>query len=135
MFWSVSPWCYAVYDSLTFLYLSGYSLSHFRENFNYIILKYFLITFLFVLFWDNYDLNTEVFNVFPKVSEAVFISSSSFFFLYSALCQLFSSFYLSVGLSGRLLQFCYWFPLMNISSQLLCCSLNIVYYLNLPGPW
>ena len=37
---SVSPWVYPVLDSLDFLDLSGYFLPHFREVFNYYLLKY-----------------------------------------------------------------------------------------------
>ena len=42
----VSPWLYPVWDSLGFLDLDGYFLPHFREAFNYYLLKYFLLAFL-----------------------------------------------------------------------------------------
>ena len=48
MSWSVSPWVYPVWDSLGFLDLGGYFLPHFREVFNYYLLKYFLMAFPFV---------------------------------------------------------------------------------------
>ena len=37
--------------------LGSYFLPHFREVFSYDLLKYFLMAFLFVFFWDSYDLN------------------------------------------------------------------------------
>ena len=75
MSWGVSPWVYPVLDSLGFLVLGGYFLLHFRENFNYYLLKYFLMAFLFVVFffWDSYDLNVGVFKIVPEVSEIVLI--------------------------------------------------------------
>ena len=44
------------------------------------IIKYFLMVFLFVFFWDSYDLNVGAFNIVPEVSEIVPISFNSFFF-------------------------------------------------------
>ena len=44
--WGVSPWVYPVWDSLGFLDLGDYFLPHFREVFNYCLLKYFLMVFL-----------------------------------------------------------------------------------------
>ena len=42
------------WDSLGFLDFGGYFISHFREVFDYNLLKYFLIPFPFVLFfWDH----------------------------------------------------------------------------------
>ena len=46
--WGVLPWVYPVWDSLVFLDLGDYFLPHFREVFNYYLLKYFLMAFLFV---------------------------------------------------------------------------------------
>ena len=81
MSWGVSPWVYPVWDSLGFLDLGGYFLPHFREVFNYYLLKYFLMAFLFIFFfWDSYDSNVGVFNIVPEVSEVVLISFNSFFF-------------------------------------------------------
>ena len=81
MAWAVLPGVYPVWDSLGFLNLDGYCLSHFREVFNYYLLKYFLTTFLFDLFfWYSYDSNVWAFNVVPEVSEVVLISFNSFFF-------------------------------------------------------
>ena len=45
----VLPWVYPVWDSLGFLDLCNYFLPHFREVFNYFLLKYFLMAFLFLL--------------------------------------------------------------------------------------
>ena len=59
--------------------LGGYFLPHFMEVFNYYLLKYFLMPFLFVFFfWDTYDLNVGMFNIVLEVSEVV-ISFFSFF--------------------------------------------------------
>ena len=80
MSWGVLPWVYPFWYSLGFLSLGDYFLLHFREIFNYYLLKYFLISFLFVVFyWDTYDSNVGVFNIVPEVSEVVFISFYYFF--------------------------------------------------------
>ena len=64
----VSFWVYPVWDSLGFLDLVGYFPPHFREVFNYYLLKYFLMAFLFVFFfWDSYDSNVGAFNIVPEV--------------------------------------------------------------------
>ena len=59
--------------------LGDYFLPHFREVFNYYLLKYFLMTFRSVFFWDSYDSNAGAFNIVPEVSEVVLISFNSFF--------------------------------------------------------
>ena len=46
MSWGVSPWVYPVWNSLCFLDLGGSFLPHFREVFNYYLLKDFLMVFL-----------------------------------------------------------------------------------------
>ena len=72
---------FILFGTLGFLGLGDYFLPHFREVFNYYLLKYFLMVFLFVfLFWDSYDLNVGVFNIVLEVSEIVLISFNSFFF-------------------------------------------------------
>ena len=48
MSWGVSPWVYPVWDSLGFSDLGDYFLPHFREVFNYYLLKYFLMVFFCV---------------------------------------------------------------------------------------
>ena len=74
MSWGVSPWVYPVWDSLGFLDLCDYFLPHFREVFNYYLLEYFLMAFLFVFFfWDSYDSSVEAFKIVLEVSETVFI--------------------------------------------------------------
>ena len=81
MSWGVLSWVSPVWDSLSFLDLGDYFLAHFREVFNYYLLKYFLMAFLFVLFfWDSYDSDVGVFEIVPEVSEIVLISFNSFFF-------------------------------------------------------
>ena len=80
MSWGVSPWVYPVWDSLGFLDLGKYFLPHFKEVFNYYLLKYFLMVFLFVFFfWDAYDLNVRAFNIVPEVSEVVLVFLKKFF--------------------------------------------------------
>ena len=71
---------FILFGTLVLLDLDGYFLPHFREVFNYYLLKYFLMIFLFVFFWDSYDSNVGAFNVFPEVSEVVLISFNSFLF-------------------------------------------------------
>ena len=81
MSWGVSPWVYPVWDSLGFLDLGDYFLSHFREVFNYYLLKDFLMVFLFVFFFgDSYDSNVGAFNIVLEGSEIVLVSFNSFFF-------------------------------------------------------
>ena len=63
MSWGVSSWVYPVWDSLGFLDLCDYFLPHFGEVFNYYLLKYFLMAFLFIFFWDSYDSNVGAFNI------------------------------------------------------------------------
>ena len=81
MSWGVSPWVYVIWDFLGFLDLGDYFLPHFREVFNYYLLKYFLVIFLFAFFfWDSYDSKVGGFNIVLDVSESVLISFNSFFF-------------------------------------------------------
>ena len=75
-----------------FLDMGGYFLPHFKEVFNYYLLKYFLMAFLFVFFlWDSYDLNVGEFNIVPEVSEVVLISFNYFFFSASFISTILSS--------------------------------------------
>ena len=61
--------------------LGGYFIPHFRKFFNYYLLKYFIMDFLFAFFfWDSYDLNLGAFNIVPEVSEVVLISFIFFYF-------------------------------------------------------
>ena len=67
-------------DSLCFLELIDYFLSHVKEVFNYNLFKYFLSPFLLpFFFWDPYNSNVGTFNVDPEVSETVLNSFHSFF--------------------------------------------------------
>ena len=78
MSWGVSAWDHPVWDSLGFLDLGSYFLSHFREVFNYYLLKYLLMAFLFVFyFWNSYDSNVGAFNIILEVSEIGLISFNS----------------------------------------------------------
>jgi len=77
----VLPWVCLIWDSMGFLDLGGYFLPHFREVFNYYLLKYFLMAFLFVFFfWDAYDSNVGAFHIVPEVPEVVLVSLNSFSF-------------------------------------------------------
>ena len=79
--WSILSWVYPVWDSLGFLYLGDDFLPHLRQVFHYYLLKYFFMTFLFVVFfWDSYDSNVGAFNIVLEVSEIVLNSFNSFFF-------------------------------------------------------
>ena len=115
---------YSVWDSLGFLDLGGYFLFHVREFFNYSLLKYFLILFLFFSS-----------SVTPLIRMLVCLMSqrslrlSSFLFnlvLHSVLLQSFPPFYLPAHLSILLPYFCYWFFPVYFLSQSLCCSLLVV---------
>ena len=107
MSWGVSPWVYPVWDSLGFLDLGDYFLPHFREFFNYYLLKYFLMVFLFVFFfWDFRDSNVGVVNIVPEVSDVVlflilFFFPLSFIYLHNSVFHLtypiFSLCYSTVG--------------------------------------
>ena len=80
---------YPVWDSLCFLDFIDYFLPHVGEVFNYNLFKYFLRPFpFFFFFWDAYNSNVGTFNVVPEVSKLF-----SFFFLYSALQELFPLFF------------------------------------------
>ena len=81
MSWHVSPWIYPVWDSLRFLDLINYFLSHIREVLNYNLFIYFLSLFLFLFFWDPYNSNVGAVNVVPDVSKTVLNSFHSFYFI------------------------------------------------------
>ena len=79
-----------------------------KEIVNYNLFKIFFIPFLFLFFWDPYNLNVGGFDIIPEVSETILSS----FLLYSAFQKLFPPFYLPAPLFILLLQiFCYWFLL------------------------
>ena len=124
MSWFVSPWVYPICSSLGFLDLGVYFLSHFREFFNYNLLKYFLMPFPFV-FWDPCNSKCWVLNVVSEVSETILIT---FFFFFSLRLILFffmvfwfsyfhqCIFQLTYLLLSQLL-YC-WFPPVYFYSQL-----------------
>ena len=118
--------------------LGDYSFSHVREVFEYNILKYFRIHFLFLFFsWDCYKSNVGVFNVVPEVSETVHIPFHSFFseFCSHSVTSTTPSSSTHIYISILLPQlFCYWFSLVHFLFQLLYCSLLIVCSLLLLGP-
>ena len=91
MSWGVLTCVYLLWDSLGFLDFGDYFLPHFKEVFNYYLLKYFLMVFLFFFFWDSYGLNVGAFNIVPEVSEVVLISFNSFFLSDSFISTILSS--------------------------------------------
>ena len=92
MSWGVLLWVYPVWDSLGFVDLGDYFLPHFREVFNYYLVKYFFMAFLFIFFfWDSYDSNVGAFGIVPEVSEVVLISLNCFFFSVSFISTILSS--------------------------------------------
>ena len=97
MSWNVSLWVYPVCTSLGFLDLGGYFLSHFRKFFTVISSNIFLYIFIFYSSW------TPIFQMFmwlllSQRSLRLLSYFFSFFFLYSAMLQLFPLFYLPVSL-------------------------------------
>jgi len=72
---------FILFGTLWFSWTRMIILPHFREVFNYYLLEYFLMVFLFVFFfWDSYDSNIGSFNIVLEVSEVVHISFNSFYF-------------------------------------------------------
>ena len=100
---------FILFETLGFLDLGGYFFPHFRDVFNYYLINYFLMPFLFVFFWGSCDLDVGVFNIiaeFSKVAQFLLI----LFFLFS-LFNLFPPFYLPPHLSYLLPELFYsWFP-------------------------
>ena len=93
MSWCVSPWIFPIWDSLHFLDLIDYFISHVREVINYNLFKYFLSPFLFLFFfYEPYNLNVGTFNVVPEVSETVLISFHSFSFI--LLCSIYFHYFI-----------------------------------------
>ena len=119
-FWVVLPWVYPVLDSLGFLNLGDYFLPLFREVFNYYLLEYFLMAFLFVFFfWDFYDSNVGAFDIVPEVSEIVLISFNSFSLSASFISTILSSTSLILSSASVILlsvpSRVFWFHLLNYS--------------------
>ena len=62
--------------------LIDYFLFHLGENFKYNLFKNLLMPFLFLFFfWDPYNSNVGAFDIFPEVSETIFGSFYSFYFI------------------------------------------------------
>ena len=130
----VSPWVYPVWNSLSFLDLTDYFLSHVREAFDYNLFKYFLRPFPFLFFfWEPYNSNVGAFDVVPEVSETVLIS----FRYFSLFC--FLTVISTILSSGSLIRSSASIILLLIPSsfsfQLLCCSSLILCSLVLLGPY
>ena len=108
MSWGVSPWVYPVWHSPGFIDLGRYFLPHFREVFNYYLLKYFLMVSLFVFFfWYSYYSNVGAFHIVPEVSEVVLISFNSFFFF--PLCFI-----------------CFHCSILHLTNSIFCLSYSVV---------
>ena len=72
----VPPQVYPAWDSLCFLDLADYFLSHVREIFSFYLFQYFLSSFLSPpsgRIKYTYNVNAGTFNVVPEVSQAVFL--------------------------------------------------------------
>ena len=87
MFQCVPPWVYPVWTLCTFWTWVIISLSMLRKFYYYSLFRCFLRPFLFPLlllyFLDSYNVNFDVFNVVPDVSETVLISFHYFYFILS----------------------------------------------------
>ena len=80
--WLVSLWVYPVWNSLCFLDLIIYFFFHVGKIVNYTLFNNLFIPFLFLFFfWDPYYLNIGAFDIVPKVSETIFRSFHSFYFI------------------------------------------------------
>ena len=77
----VPPWVYLAWDSLCFLDLVNYFLSHVRDVSSYYLFTWFLRSFLQLFsFWDPYNVNL-VCLMLNQRSRAVFIYFHSVFIL------------------------------------------------------
>ena len=85
MSWCVSPRVYPVWDSLRFLDLGGYFLSHVREVFHYNLFKYFLRPFLFLFLFGTPIIRMLVCLVLSQRSLRL---SSILFIVFSLFCSL-----------------------------------------------
>ena len=120
--WGVLLWVYPVWDCLHFLDSGGQFPPHFREVFNYYLLKYFLMPFIFIFFfWVTYNLNYRAFNIVPEVSEVVLISFNYFFSFLSAS-------FISTLLSPTSLLFCLSYSTVGSLSSSFNLSYCIVNY-------
>ena len=77
----VSPCIYPIWDSLHFLDLIDYFLSHVGKVFDYHLFKNFLRLFLFLFFLDPYNSDVAAFKIVPDVSEIILSSFNCFSFI------------------------------------------------------
>ena len=134
MSWRVSPWNYSVWDSLCFLDLIDYFLSHIRKFSSIISSNIFSVAFFFSASSRTPIIQMLVCLMLPQRSLRL---SSVLFILFSLFCSaiLISTICLPGYLSVVLPQlFCYWFLLENFEFHLLCCSSFFVCSLVLLGP-
>ena len=109
----------------------------FWEVVDYSLLKYFLMPFLSLFFWNLY--NSKIYgahNIVPEVSETVFISFQSF--SNSALLQVFPPHNIPAHRSGFFFffllvclhwLFCYWFPLVYCFISVIVLFISAFYSL------
>ena len=105
MSWGLLPWVYPVWDSLGFLDLGDYFLPHFREVFNYYLLKYFLMVFLssssgtpmirmlghLTLFQRSLRLSSFLLIHFPFFLCFIYFYHSIFYLTYPIFCLCYST--------------------------------------------
>ena len=73
---------FILYGTLCLLDLIDYFIFHVGEIFNYNLFRKFLIRFLFLFFfWDPYNSNVGAFDIVEEVSETIFRSFYSFYFI------------------------------------------------------
>ena len=136
MSWHSSHWVHAVWDSQGFLDWVAISFHMLGKFSTYKLtvssnIFHILSFFFFFLFWDLYNSNVGVLNIFREVSEAVLISFHSFLFI--LLCfSYFQCPYLPACLSILLPKlFCSLFPLVyffNLSYYVIHYWQSILYF-------
>ena len=101
---------FILFGTMGFLDLGDNFLPHFREVFNYYLLKYFLMVFLFVFFFGT--LMIRMLGCLTLSQRSLRLSSFLLIlFLFSFLLHLFLPFYLLPHLLYLLPPlFCWWFP-------------------------
>ena len=132
MSWGVSPWVDPVWDSLGYLDLGDYFLPHFKEVFNYYLLRYIFSCSFFLS-----SSGTPMIRMLGHLtlSQRSLRFSSFLLILFSFLLHLFPPFYLPPHLSYLLPQlFCCWFPPECFGSPLWHYLLLIDSFLFLLGP-
>ena len=126
--WGVLPWVYPVWNSLGFLDLGDSFLPHFREVFNYYLLKYFLMVFLLSsssgtpMIWMLGHLTLSQRSL--RLSSFLLI----LFFLFSSLLHLFPRFCLLTHLHLLSQLFSCWFPLECFWSVIALFIIDWLFY-------